>query len=296
MRKTLLQVLGLGLGLLAGLDEAAAQAGRKPMRWQSHWARFGVGDVAVSAAFGGTGLAAVLAPTSVGSRRNGGILFDDAVRDALPADSDSLRPVARASSDVVVGTLIATPFLLDAVALAGVRHRSADVALQMALIDAEAMAMVVGIHGVTSLIAARERPYGAECGRSLDATSSECTSDRRYRSFFSSHTAHAFNSAGLVCAHHMQLRLFGSGPADAATCATALVAASAVGAFRVAGDMHWTSDVVIGAGVGLAIGLGVPLLHYHGGIPTLELARRGRDGTRVSLVPSANGLAVAGIF
>lgn len=248
----------------------------------------------MSAAFGLTGLAASLAPTKVTSRRSGDILFDEVVHDTL--QHDSFRPAARATSDVLVGALLVTPFALDAVALAAVRHRSPDVAWQMALIDAEAMAVIVGVHGITSLAVARERPFGEDCGRELDPTSTECTSGRRYRSFFSSHTAHAFNSAGLVCSHHLQLRLFGAGPGDALTCASAMVAASAVGAFRIAGDMHWATDVAVGAGVGLLVGLGIPFLHYHGGIPTLELARRGRDGSQMSLVPSPTGVSVTGIF
>ncbi len=288
------KLFGLVLGTVVGLSEAGAQSATRPLRWQSEWARFSLGDVAVSAAFGLGGLGASLAPTTITSRRSGGILFDQAVHRAL--EYDSFRPAARASSDILVSTLIAAPFVLDAGALAALRHRSPDVALQMALINAQAMAIIVGVHGVTSLVVARERPFGADCGQSLDATSTECTSDKRYRSFFSSHTAHAFNSAGLVCSHHMQLGLFGDGPADAVTCATAMAAATAVGAFRVAGDMHWASDVMVGAGVGLLVGLGVPYLHYHGGIPTLELARRGRDGSRVSLVPSPSGVAITGIF
>ena len=294
MRTKVLFAAGLALGLGASIGSASAQSATRPLRWEDP--RFGVGDVALSAAFGITGLAANLVETSPTGRRSGGILFDELVHEALQADSDSFRPIARASSDVIVATLIATPFALDAIVLAGVRHRSPDVALQMALIDAEAMAVVVGLHGVTSLAVARERPFGDHCGTSLDPTSTECTAGKRYRSFFSSHTAHAFNSAGLVCAHHLHHRLFGEGPADALTCAGAMVAATAVGTFRIGGDMHWATDVMVGAGVGLLTGLGIPFLHYHGGIPTLELGRRGRDGTRISLAPAPNGLGVAGVF
>lgn len=239
----------------------------------------------------------MLVPTTPTARRSGGIVFDEAVHELMQADSESFRPIARASSDVLVATLLAAPFVLDSLLLAGVRHKSPEVALRMALIDAEAMAIVVGVHGVTSLLVARERPYGDECGGRLDPSSSECNENgRRYRSFFSSHTAHAFNSAGLVCSHHMQLRLFGAGPADALTCASAMTAASAVGLFRIGGDMHWASDVMVGAGVGLLVGLGVPFLHYRGGIPTLELGARAGQGAHVSLTPTTGGLALSGIF
>ena len=277
---------------LAPPRERPTATGR--LRWAPSWGRFSVADGAITLAFAATGFGAKGQPSSESTRRVGGVLFDDAIAKAS-RDLD-VGAFARTGSDVVGYALYGAPFVLDAGLLAGLRHRSPEVALQMALIDVEAMAVVVGVHGVVSLAIARERPYGAQCGGSLAADSPDCIGDRRYRSFFSNHAVHAFNSAGLVCSHHLKLRLWGSGPADALTCATALAAASAVATLRVLGDQHYATDVIAGAATGALIGFGVPLLHYAGGIPTLELGRRGRDGTMVSVAPTSNGVSVSGIF
>jgi hypothetical protein len=59
--------------------------------------------------------------------------------------------------------------------------------------------------------------------------------------------------------------------------------AAAVGWLRVAADKHWLTDVVVGAGVGTAVGLAVPLLVLR---PADERA------PAVTLVPTPGGLAV----
>lgn len=276
----------------------ADKIAERRLAWKPEWARIGVFDVALAASAVTVGYVANTQPIKVTTRRSGAILFDEPVREALGGDDpdNPLRPLAKSFSDIGMWSLMAAPYVIDAGILALARHRSPDVALQMAMINAEAAAVVYGLHGVTTLAIARERPYGLECGRGLEHGSEECRDPRRFRSFFSQHAANSFNGAGLICSHHLQLRLFGLGPADAIACATALTAASAVAVFRVVGDRHWASDVIMGAAVGSLVGFGIPLLHYHGGIPTLELAKRGGNGMQVSLVPSPNGLGLSGIW
>jgi membrane-associated phospholipid phosphatase len=64
------------------------------------------------------------------------------------------------------------------------------------------------------------------------------------------------------------------------------------------GDMHYVSDVAVGATVGTLIGLAVPLWHYR----RANLAPRGADGhattpgTRWTLIPVGAGLGVGGAF
>ncbi len=60
-----------------------------------------------------------------------------------------------------------------------------------------------------------------------------------------------------------------------------LAASAATGYLRVAGDKHWATDVLAGAGWGSAVGVGVPLLHARGG-----------DDSRVTVLPAPGGLAV----
>jgi membrane-associated phospholipid phosphatase len=95
-------------------------------------------------------------------------------------------------------------------------------------------------------------------------------------SFFSGHAALTFSlvtSAG-VLAHQRQWRtepyLWGIG----------LPLAAATSYLRMAGDMHYLSDVVVGALVGAGVGLTVPRFFPN------ELA----------VVPTSNGATVAGSF
>lgn len=272
-----------------------ATAALPPLVWDPRWSRFGPGDIVVSGLFATAGLVAAIVPPIKANRRSGGILFDDDARDAVRFHQTSARFSARDASDSILSLLITYPVFIDSVATAWWLRGNADVARQMALIDLEAMALTVGIQGVTNMTVARERPYGSDCGERIPGEINDCTRARRYRSFFSGHSAQAFTAAGLICYHHMQLRLLGPGPADALTCASGMVAAGAVATLRMAGDMHYASDVLVGAGVGTLIGLGVPFLHYHGGLPTLELSHKKGD-TTVSVMPSGLGVSLSGQF
>jgi membrane-associated phospholipid phosphatase len=86
------------------------------------------------------------------------------------------------------------------------------------------------------------------------------------QSFVSGHTAIAFTGAGLTCAHHRHLPLYGGGWPDVAICVATLAAASATPLLRVMSDDHYASDVLLGIGLGLASGWGLPeWLHYNAG-------------------------------
>jgi membrane-associated phospholipid phosphatase len=101
---------------------------------------------------------------------------------------------------------------------------------------------------------AKDPSYAANCssGANLNA------------SFLSGHTTIAFAGAGLMCAHHMHLPLYGSVVADALACATGLAAATTAGALRVMSDNHYTTDVLLGAGVGLFGGYVWPMMWHYG--------------------------------
>ncbi|MEY4550616.1 MAG: hypothetical protein RL685_6811, partial [Pseudomonadota bacterium] len=102
------------------------------------------------------------------------------------------------------------------------------------------------------------------------------------QSFMSGHAAVAFTGAGLTCAHHRHLPLYGGGLPDVAICVAALAAASATGVLRIVSDNHYTTDVLLGTGLGLVSGWVLPeWLHYGGG------GDAGKDGEekRGSLLP-----------
>ncbi len=272
-----------------------AKVALPPLKWDPSWARFTAGDFIVTGLSGTVGVVAAIVPPLQSNRRSGPIGFDEQARDLVRIDNTSGRFSARDASDSVLSMLLTYPLFIDSMVTAWWLRGNADVARQMALIDLEAMAITVGLQGLTNTIAARERPYGGDCGQRIPGEINDCTRARRYRSFFSGHSAQAFTAANLMCYHHMQLRLLGQGPGDVLTCVAGLVAAGSVATLRMAGDMHYASDVLVGSAVGTLVGLGVPFMHYHGGLPTLELSKN-RGETTVSLVPAGMGLSLVGKF
>jgi membrane-associated phospholipid phosphatase len=96
-----------------------------------------------------------------------------------------------------------------------------------------------------------------------------------YHSLWSSHTSVAFS---IAVAQAMQDTLRDD-PAAPWVWGIGLTLAGAVGYFRVAGDAHWLTDVLAGAAVGTAFGVGVPLLEQ-------RLVRG------VTLAPAPGGVAL----
>ncbi len=281
----------------AAFDGSVAVGGEKlrahlpQLVWDPSYARFGLGNYILTGVGGVTTLVMAIVPPIAGNRRVGGILFDESVRNTLRAPSAEGRYIARDASDVLLSLSTTYPFFIDALVTAWWFRGNADVAREMALIDAEAMAVTGTLQGVTNVFAARERPYGRTCGGETPNESIDCTTTGRYRSFFSGHSAFTFTAAGLICSHHMRLDLLGNKAADISTCVAAFLGAGAAATLRVVGDMHYASDITLGAIVGTSVGLVVPWLHYKGF----------RAGTRagsvdMSLVPTTNGASLAGTF
>jgi membrane-associated phospholipid phosphatase len=136
---------------------------------------------------------------------------------------------------------------------------------QMALISFQSLALTRFATAGAKMAFDRERPSQTACRESSPDGAGCSTEATSHQSFFSGHTSLAFTGAGLICAHHLNLDLYGSRAADVAMCGTALAAATTVGALRLAGDRHYLTDVLVGAGVGFASGYLVPtLLHYLG--------------------------------
>jgi membrane-associated phospholipid phosphatase len=241
-------------------------------------------SVAIAVAIGG----AVAPPLKTGWQ--GGVLFDNPVRSALRLPSYQARLDARDTSDVGLALITTFPILVDSALVAYWYRGSEDVALQMTLIDAEAMSMAAAFQGAATFFSGRARPYVQDCGGAVPGDSIDCHTNSEYRSFFSGHSALSFTSAGLICAHHLRLRLFDS-PADFVACASAFVAAAGIATLRVMGDMHYASDVLTGAAVGSALGLGIPLLHHYRGHQDGPTA-----GVEIHLAPTPFGASLAGSF
>jgi membrane-associated phospholipid phosphatase len=263
--------------------------------WKPRWRKFSNVEYAI------TGVAIVLTLGSLAIPNRGnvwkrqGIIFDEGARGVLKADG-SFRVNARDTSDVLLSISSSYPMLIDALVVAWWHRGSSIVATQMALMNAEAMAVTAAIQGLVSAVGSRERPYGRPggiCDDGVHSTTSDCVHDNRYRSFFSGHTSQAFVSAALTCAHHANIPLYGSRTADQLACVTHLALAGAIGTLRIVADMHYASDVITGAVIGSTVGLAIPYLwHYK---PAEETARVS-PWAGVRLLPMPNGLAVTGFF
>jgi membrane-associated phospholipid phosphatase len=205
----------------------------------------------------------LLVPYPNTPRWTGGILFDAAVRDALRARTPGLRDGIRTASDLTLATTIVHVTLIDSLIVPLAGH-SPDVAFQLLLMDAQAFSLNLVISTLLSKIIARARPAAADCAR--DPSFDPLCRTSSFASIPSGHTSTAFTAAGLTCVHHAYLPLYGGDGWDTAACVSALSLASATGLFRILGDRHYVSDVILGAALGFSIGYVYPwLFHYIGG-------------------------------
>lgn len=169
-----------------------------------------------------------------------------------------------------------------------------DVAWQLTVMSGEAFALT-GIYSRGGQIGfARERPDSRPCRRDEDY-SGPCGGGRT-ASFPSGHAAGAMVGAGLVCAHHLELPLYGHPAGDVGACVVATSFATTGSLLRLVADRHYLTDVLAGGGFGFAAGLGLPmLLHYHA--PWVDDPA---SPVRARIVPAApgaeGGASIAGVF
>ena len=214
-----------------------------------------------------TGLIVLYGPIEQ-PRWRGGILFDDVVRDGVRPSSASTRKTYRTIGDWTYRLSPLIP-LVDALVVSTLGHHDKKLALNLAAITFEAYSYSGLASFVATEVSARARP-----DTDPHCIGSNCNVDTQ--SFFSGHTAISATGAGLVCANHTRIPLYGNVIADAAACVFATTNALVTGTTRVVADRHYASDVITGFGLGFAAGYAVPvLLHYSSS----------RDGVSVSLAP-----------
>ena len=265
-----------------------------PLIWK--WRTFSTADFVITAAGAGITLtAAIVTPRSKHSL-SGGVGFDDDVRNALRADRLANRYIFRDASDVGLSLSVTWPFVADALTTAWWYRGSRESAQEMALISLQALAISGAIQGATNVLVSRERPFGPDCdtaGGELPPDAIDCTGSFHYRSFFSGHAAFSFTGAALICVHHLENELLGP-PWDALSCAGGYAVAATTATFRVVADVHYASDVLIGASLGTLVGFGVPLFHYRNFGGTAR--ERPKTGFRLHLTPAPGGLGLMGVF
>jgi membrane-associated phospholipid phosphatase len=218
----------------------------------------------------------------------GGILFDDAARDTLRARRPSLRDAARTASDFTLITSVLQIALVDSLILP-VLDGSPDVAAELSMINAQAFAINLVISSILFKAVARARPLVADCRN--DPNFDPLCKVGAYAGFPSSHTATAFTAAGLTCIHHAYLPIY-SGAWDTAACIQSLTVAAATALFRVVGDRHYASDVIMGAALGFSIGYLYPwLVYYRGSLGGYHA--RARDSHFAVLPAPPYGIAIS---
>lgn len=238
---------------------AAADDEEATLRWNPRFTRFTTTQYMLAGAMAG-GLLATdqLLEASSKPRWRGDILLDGQARSLFGADSESNRVSASELSDMLAMGLVLYPFVIDSGMVAAGVHGNYDVAYQMALISVQAVLVTKLITGLTKDLVGRARPDAGRC-----QAGDELACGTETESFISGHTSGAFAGAGLICAHHQNLPLYGDNAAGAVACGLSLGTATTVGALRLVAGRHHLSDVLAGAAVGLAAGYLLPnLLNY----------------------------------
>jgi membrane-associated phospholipid phosphatase len=266
----------------------SARVAAAPVEWNPAWPKFQTGEWIA----GGVGIAAALASRILplpSSHWQGGIGIDESARDALRLHTPAARRRARDGSDIALTINVSWPFF-DALVVAGWYRDSPEVGVQQALISAEVLAVTAGMQGLASYFTSRERPYGRECGDELPANTRDCVARDRVYSFYSGHSAAAFASAGVNCMHHAYVPLYGGGAADDWACAGMFGVAATTALLRVATDVHYVSDVAMGALIGTTTGLLLPwALHYRHGAAVkrgVEMDASAPRDLQLTVVPS----------
>ncbi len=255
----------------------------QPVEWRDDWKRFRTTEYAATATMLGIDVAILLSMPETEARTRGGVLFDERTRGWLVGGDATTRYRAQQWSDRLYFGMYAWGAV--GAPLAAWAHGRADVAGQMLLMNAEAFALTGLVQGVLSNVVGRQRPFTSHCAPG-DA-GFPCNEGGRAQSFISGHAAMAATAAGLNCAHHQHLPLWGRG-ADTVACASGVVAATAVGLLRVVADKHWTTDTLLGLGLGFGVGYGLPsLLHYRSAPSVLVLPR---------VDAASAGLALSGMW
>jgi membrane-associated phospholipid phosphatase len=190
----------------------------------------------------------------------GGVLFDDSIRNGLRASSLRAREQASQISDVGLVSLVTLPFILNAGILSSLKYSDLTGAGRIALITLESYSFSIFAQQLISHVSYRSRPAQLECLNGNSGYYPDCGTVTGFNSFFSGHTSMAFTAAGLVCRHNESLELISNPLERDFVCGGALAVAGGVGLLRIVSDRHYFSDVLTGGLVGFFSGYLLPVL------------------------------------
>lgn len=240
-------------------DSARAQ---HRLEWHDDWGRVGPAEyIAIGSFVGGHFAIRYLIPPASDAVWTRPVWFDGAVRNAIVLETRAGRTTAGRISDIAALAGLLHPFI-DAGLVAGVGDQNPDVATQMGVISAQSYSITLFLNTAAKRYFARERPFGSACAKDPEYTEN-CEELDRFRSYYSGHAAISATGAGLTCAHHTHLQLYGSSIADLAACLGSLAVTLTTGTLRIASDRHWATDVATGHLLGFSVGYLLPTLLYY---------------------------------
>lgn len=193
-------------------------------------------------------------------RWTGPILLDRPARNFFRGGTEHSRLLADDISDHLWnGTTYYV--LLDGLVTPLVSDKfNTDVAFQLTLLNWQAIGTAGLLARIAHVTVGRTRPSLQGCSNE-EGAENKC--EFRGASFIAGHAAMTSANAGLACANHQHLKLYGGGIPDAAVCPILVTTAASVGVLRMIADKHWLSDTIVGWALGGSIGYGMPyLLHY----------------------------------
>ena len=284
----------LGSCVCASLAASEVRADADAVAWKPEWPKVQAFEYIATGVFAVTAVSVALTvdPRSSGTRD--AWLFDAPLRDLVRARTRQGRDRARVVGDLGYRVLLIYPFL-DALVTPWAIHGNAEVAWQMFAIDAEALAFAGMLGLLADHLIGRARPSELPCRKDADYEAF-CGEADAYGSFFSGHSAIAAAGAGLTCAHHLNLPLYGGGAQEIAVCAAASALAVTTGIARMANDRHWATDVTTGLLIGGLTGYLVPtLLHYRGAARS-EATTAAQQRAFVRFIPLITSTGVSGML
>jgi membrane-associated phospholipid phosphatase len=255
-------------------------AAKPKLRWNDEWPRFRPVEFVLTGEVGPAAIAEYwLAPPQPYPHWTQTNPFDEGIRNALRLRSPQALRASWTTASMVDVALVVGTVGIDSIAVPFLRGNT-DVGVQLGLMDAESFAVssvvVISLYDTVG----RARPSYEDCQRNPNFDADCRVSPTA--SFPSGHVNEAFTVAGLSCAQHTHLSLYGSRLLDVLACARDVALATTDGVLRIMGDRHYATDVLAGGALGFAWGYGLPMLLHYG-------RRDGSPSPTWSLAPLAGG-------
>jgi len=171
-----------------------------------------------------------------------------------------LSPGASTASNWTRNAAIAFPLAMSLATSPG-GARTSGLA-RTAVVQGEAMLISGGLTMLGKKLLGRARPYAYVPALARpDGSSYDATQERTFVSMPSGHSATAWTGAAMGLTEYMLNRPVAPWWERAAVGFAGGALAGATSALRVEAGQHFPSDVLAGAGLGIAVGVTVPLLH-----------------------------------